>query len=55
MPPETATLPSPPASSSLPFVWRGPLGALVLATAVLIAVTAQSWGAMLHQWWNIDT
>jgi len=55
MPPESATLPSPPASTSLPVAWRGPLGALALAAALLIAVTAQSWGAMLHQWWNIDT
>ena len=55
MPPESATLPSAPASTSLPVAWRGPLGALALAAAVLIAVTAQSWGAMLHQWWNIDT
>ncbi|GAB4484414.1 MAG: hypothetical protein OHK0018_16180 [Erythrobacter tepidarius] len=28
------------------------LGAAALA---LVAVTAQSWGEMLHQWWNIDT
>jgi exosortase A len=55
MPPESAALPAPPASASLPAAWRAPLASLALAVSVLIAVTAQSWGAMLHQWWNIDT
>ena len=55
MPPETAALPAPPASASLPAAWRAPLGALAAAAAMLIIVAAQSWGAMLHQWWNIDT
>lgn len=35
--------------------WRTPLLALAAAWAMLIALTAQSWGEMLHQWWNIDT
>ena len=55
MPPETATLPAPPRASRIPAAWRGPLGALGVAATALIAVTAQSWGAMFHQWWNIDT
>lgn len=55
MPPESAALPAPSASASLPAAWRGPLASLAIAVSVLIAVTAQSWGAMLHQWWNIDT
>lgn len=53
--PDSPALASPPASASIPVAWRGPLGALAAAAVVLIAVTAQSWGAMLHQWWNIDT
>ncbi|RNJ63112.1 MAG: exosortase A [Porphyrobacter sp. IPPAS B-1204] len=53
--PESAALTAPPASASIPAAWRTPLGALAAAVAALIAVTAQSWGAMLHQWWNIDT
>jgi exosortase A len=28
---------------------------MAAAWAALIAVTAPSWGEMLHQWWNIDT
>jgi exosortase A len=32
-----------------------PLLALTVAWLGLIAVTAPSWGEMLHQWWNIDT
>ena len=55
MPPESATLSPPSASAILPAAWRGPLGALAIVAALLIAVTAHSWSAMLHQWWNIDT
>lgn len=55
MPPESTALPAPPVSASLPAPWRTPLASLGAAVFVLIAVTAQSWGAMLHQWWNIDT
>jgi exosortase A len=56
MPPEGAILSARPASrEGLPAVWRAPLAALAVAAAALFAVTAQSWGAMWHQWWNIDT
>ena len=55
MPPETATMAAGPAASGIPSAWRAPLGALAAAALALVAVTAQSWGAMLHQWWNIDT
>lgn len=54
MPPEAATL-APPAPARLPEAWRAPLALLGLSLLALIAVTAASWGAMLHQWWNIDT
>jgi exosortase A len=57
MPPEPAVLSAPAASGldRIPAPWRTPLLALAAAWAVLIAVTAPSWGEMLHQWWNIDT
>lgn len=55
MPPEAATLAAPPAESRLPAAWRAPLAALALSVLALTAVTAQSWSAMAHQWWNIDT
>ena len=55
MPPETATLAPVPAAAGLPAAWRAPLAALALAAMALIALTADAWGAMLHQWWNIDT
>lgn len=55
MPPETAVLPTLPAAGALPAAWRTPLIALAVSVAALVALTAQSWGAMLHQWWNIDT
>lgn len=56
MRPEAAALAAPSgARSRLPAAWRGPLAALGVAMAALIAVTSQSWGAMFHQWWNIDT
>jgi exosortase A len=53
MPPE-AVLPAA-APAHLPTAWRAPLGALALGVLALVTVTAGSWGAMLHQWWNIDT
>jgi exosortase A len=55
MPPEAATLTLPRMAVRLPEAWRAPLAALAMSMLALIAVTAQSWGAMLHQWWNIDT
>lgn len=57
MPPETAML-SPARTAQrlgLSGPWRAPLGWLTAGAAALVAVTAQAWGAMLHQWWNIDT
>jgi exosortase A len=54
MPPEAAILPARTAAR-LPAAWRGPLAGLGLAGLALVAVTAPAWGAMLHQWWNIDT
>ncbi|MEO1731704.1 MAG: exosortase A [Pseudomonadota bacterium] len=42
-------------ASALPQVWRAPLLALIAACVALGAVTANEWGEMLHQWWNIDT
>jgi exosortase A len=35
--------------------WHTPLLALAIAVLAVLAVTAPSWGEMLHQWWNIDT
>jgi exosortase A len=57
MPPEPAALPKPAALRlhRIPAAWRTPLLALAAAWVALIAVTAPSWGEMLHQWWNIDT
>jgi exosortase A len=57
MPPEPFTLSARPAprASGLPAAWRAPLAALAAAVAALVLVTARAWGAMLHQWWNIDT
>lgn len=52
--PEAAVL-SPAHSVRLPAAWRAPMAALGLSVLALIGVTAESWGAMLHQWWNIDT
>ncbi len=54
MPPEAAVL-SPAHTARLPVAWRAPLAALGLSVLALVGVTAGSWGAMLHQWWNIDT
>jgi exosortase A len=57
MPPEPAAIAAPVASprQHVPASWRLPALALTTASAALIAVTGQSWGEMLYQWWNIDT
>lgn len=57
MPPETAIVSAAPGAQRLRLSgpWRTPLAWLAAGAAALIAVTAQAWGAMLHQWWNIDT
>lgn len=57
MPPETAALAAAPTARPLrlPQAWRTPLAWLATGAAALVAVTAQAWSAMLHQWWNIDT
>jgi len=54
MPPEALALPDA-STARLPAAWRAPLTALAASVPALITVTAQAWGAMLHQWWNIDT
>lgn len=54
MPPEAVAL-SAPETAGLPAAWRAPLVALGLSVLALVAVTRASWGAMAHQWWNIDT
>lgn len=55
MPPETAAFPSAPAAVHVPAAWYAPLAALAVAVVGLMAVTSGAWGAMFHQWWNIDT
>ena len=57
MRPEPATFSAPRslAPPRIPAEWRNPLVSLAAAAFALLAVTAQSWGEMLHQWWNIDT
>lgn len=56
MQPDTAALgASPRPRAAVPEAWRAPLIWLAASAAVLIAVTARAWGAILHQWWNIDT
>lgn len=56
MPPETAlSAASLPPVARLPAGWRAPLAALAVAVAALAALTAGTWAAMAHQWWNIDT
>jgi len=55
MQPDIGALPAPHKASGIPLAWRKPLVALALAAFALVTVTAQSWGAMFHQWWNIDT
>jgi exosortase A len=42
-------------SSRIPAGWGAPLATLAVSLAALMLVTARSWGAMFHQWWNIDT
>lgn len=54
MPPEPATL-SATRFDRIPAAWRTPLAALAAATLALGLGTAQSWGEMFHQWWNVDT
>jgi len=53
--PATLTVPQAVGLDRISAVWRAPLLALAAAWIALIAVTAPSWGEMLHQWWNIDT
>lgn len=57
MPPEPAAigLASPAPLARVPTVWRSALAMLAAGMLALVAVTAQSWGEILHQWWNIDT
>jgi exosortase A len=57
MPPEPAALTAPDLAPAarMPAAWRSALTALGVAALVLVAVAAQSWGEILHQWWNIDT
>lgn len=57
MPPEPAVLglPDTAPASRIPVPWRSALTALAAAVLALVAVTAQSWGEILEQWWNIDT
>lgn len=57
MPPEPAAigLVSPAPLARVPTVWRSALAMLAAGMLALVAVTAQSWGEILHQWWNIDT
>lgn len=59
MPPEplapSAFGPVAATRAALPAAWRMPLAALLAAVLALGLVTAQAWGAMLHQWWIIDT
>ena len=57
MPPESAALSSQRATllDRIVPAWRTPLLALAAAWVALVAVTAASWGEILHQWWNIDT
>jgi exosortase A len=56
MPPEPATLSAAVAPRTLvAAAWHTPLVALAGAVLAVLAVTAPSWGEMLHQWWNIDT
>jgi len=57
MPPEPAVLglAAPAPLARIPTAWRSALVMLAAAMLALLAVTAQSWGEILHQWWNIDT
>lgn len=57
MPPEPAAigLVAPAPFARVPATWRSALAMLAAGMLALVAVTAQSWGEILHQWWNIDT
>lgn len=55
MPPEAATIQLPRPALGLPEAWHLPLAMLAAGVLALVAVTWQSWSAMAHQWWNIDT
>ncbi|MFM7348112.1 MAG: exosortase A, partial [Erythrobacter sp.] len=55
MRPESAALVAPARAGGLPAAWRAPLAGLALAVLALAGVTSAAWGAMLHQWWTIDT
>lgn len=57
MPPEPAVLglAAPAPLARIPTAWRSALVMLAAAMLALVAVMAQSWGEILHQWWNIDT
>lgn len=55
MPPEAAAFPAPRARLRLPAAWRAPLAALAAAALALVLASIGAWGAMAHQWWNIDT
>lgn len=55
MPPDAVILHPVRPVMRLPHQWRAPLAVLVAGILALGVVTAQSWQAMAHQWWNIDT
>lgn len=55
MPPEAAAFPPARPGLRLPAAWRAPLAALAAAALALVLATSGAWGAMAHQWWNIDT
>lgn len=55
MPPDTVMMPAPSPEARLPAAWRTPLAGLAAAALVLMIITAEAWGEMFHQWWNIDT
>ncbi len=55
MPPDTVMMSAPSPEARLPAAWRTPLAGLAAAALVLMIITAEAWGEMFHQWWNIDT
>lgn len=55
MPPDAATIQLPRPALGLPVAWHLPLAMLAAGVLALVAGTWQSWSAMAHQWWNIDT
>lgn len=55
MPPEAAAFPPARPGLRLPAAWRVPLAALAASALALVLATSHAWGAMAHQWWNIDT